>query len=52
MLDFADNPDGIRRLGEQALGLGARGLLVMLGQAGDRTDPSGRRDGVGRHSDR
>lgn len=38
LLDFAHNPDGIRRLAPVVDGLGPGRRLLVIGQAGDRTD--------------
>ncbi|MEN9787143.1 MAG: hypothetical protein RLZZ299_2407, partial [Pseudomonadota bacterium] len=38
LVDFAHNPDGIRRLAPVVEGLGAGRRLLVIGQAGDRTD--------------
>jgi UDP-N-acetylmuramyl tripeptide synthase len=38
LVDFAHNPDGIRRLAPVVAGLGAGRRLLVIGQAGDRTD--------------
>ncbi|MCB9740911.1 MAG: hypothetical protein H6747_16715 [Deltaproteobacteria bacterium] len=38
LLDFGHNPDGVRRVAEMAARVPASRRLVVIGQAGDRTD--------------
>ena len=40
MVDFAHNPHGLEAILEMAVALPAERRLVLIGQAGDRTDTS------------